>query len=229
MGVELLDGPLDDPVMLSDNLRDLRRANRWLGGVQLSCRAVEALLHHAEGAHIIDVGTGGADIPLALLSYARQRGRSWTVTALDSRPEVIAAATATLPLLRSTPELVLGIGDGRALPYADTCFDIGHASLVIHHLEPPDAIGFLRELARVSRLGIVVNDLLRSRLTLAGAWLLSRTFTANRYTRNDAPLSVRRAYTRPELHELLDAAGLRVVDEFGGVAGHRHALAAVRA
>ena len=32
---ELLDGPLDDPAALIGNLRDLRRVNRWLGGVSL--------------------------------------------------------------------------------------------------------------------------------------------------------------------------------------------------
>ena len=32
--VELLDGPLDDPAALRGNLRDLRRINRWLGGVR---------------------------------------------------------------------------------------------------------------------------------------------------------------------------------------------------
>ena len=36
--VELLDGPLDDPAVLAGNLRDLRRINRWLGGISLSAR-----------------------------------------------------------------------------------------------------------------------------------------------------------------------------------------------
>jgi ubiquinone/menaquinone biosynthesis C-methylase UbiE len=229
MGEELLDGPLDDPVTLSGNLRDLRRANRWLGGTRLSCRAVDTLLRGAERARIIDVGTGAADIPLALLAFARRHDREWHVTALDSRSEILAAALAGSPGLGSAPELVLEVGDGRALPYADLEFDVGHASLVIHHLEPLDAARFLRELSRVATVGVVVNDLIRSPLTVAGAWLTSRIFTANRYTRNDAPLSARRAYTGPELHDLVHAAGLRVVDEFEGLAGHRRALAAVRA
>ncbi len=229
MGEELLDGPLDDPATLSGNLRDLRRANRWLGGTRLSCRAVETLLQGADRARIIDVGTGAADIPLALLDSARRRGHSWHVTAVDNRREILDAALAVSPGLRSPPELVLEVGDGRALPYADEAFDVGHASLVIHHLEPQDATRFLRELSRVASTGVVVNDLIRSRMTVAGAWLTSRVFTANRYTRNDAPLSARRAYTAPELRDLVHAAGLRVVDEFGGFAGHRRALAAVRA
>ena len=49
-------------------------------------------------------------------------------------------------------------------------------------------------MARVARLGIVVNDLDRTRLGWLGAWLIGRLLTGNPYTRIDAPLSVRRAY-----------------------------------
>jgi ubiquinone/menaquinone biosynthesis C-methylase UbiE len=229
MGAELLDGALDDPETLRGNLRDLGRANRWLGGARLSCRAVDALLAGSEQVSILDVGTGAADIPLALLDVARGRGRRCQVTAVDSRAEVIAAARTAWPALLSTPGLVVDVADGRSLPYADDAFDVAHASLVIHHLEPVEAIEFLRELARVARIGVVVNDLIRSRLTLAGAWMASRLFTLNRYTRHDAPLSARRAYSRTELRDLLEAADLRVVADLGGLAGHRRALAAVRA
>ena len=65
-------------------------------------------------------------------------------------------------------------------------------------------------MGRVARRGIVVNDLLRGRGAWLGAWLLSHLATRNRYTRNDAPLSVRRAYTASELMSLVAAAGLRV-------------------
>jgi ubiquinone/menaquinone biosynthesis C-methylase UbiE len=127
------------------------------------------------------------------------------------------------------PGLTLAIADGRALPYPDAAFDIAHASLVLHHLEPPDALTLLRELARVARRGIVVNDLSRQRITLLGAWLLTRAFTRNRYSRHDAPLSARRAYTLEEAQALLTEAGLRTVHVKRGVLGHRWAIAAVRA
>ena len=47
---ELLDGPLDDPATLAGNLRDLRRINRWLGGVALTEGAIEALAAHRDRA-----------------------------------------------------------------------------------------------------------------------------------------------------------------------------------
>ena len=64
---ELLDGALDDRSALTGNLRDLARANRRLGGIDLSARAVEALAPGRAAIRVLDVGTGGADIPLALI------------------------------------------------------------------------------------------------------------------------------------------------------------------
>ncbi len=232
---ELLDGPLDDPAALAGNLRDLRRINRALGGVRLSRLAVDRLLSVApthlddRPISIIDVGTGGADIPVALLADARRRGRTLQVVAVDSRPEILDAARATRPALEEYEGLAMALSDGRALPHPDRAFDIAHASLVLHHLEPDDAVVLLAEMARVARLGIVVNDLDRGRVHWAGAWLIGHLFTRNRYTRHDAPLSVLRAYRRREMRELLASAGLRPVGEFGGFVRHRYAIAAIRA
>jgi SAM-dependent methyltransferase len=196
---ELLDGPLDDPIALIANLRDLRRVNRWLGGVSLSAAAIEALAAHRDELTLIDVGTGGADIPLALLERARRRGRRLAVVGVDSRPEVLAAAAFATPGLPSADGLDLVVADGRTLPYPDRSFDVAHASLVLHHLAPHDTVALLREMRRVARLGVVVNDLDRSRIGWVGAWLLGHLLTTNRYTRHDAPISVLRAYRRDEV------------------------------
>ncbi|MDP9483088.1 MAG: hypothetical protein M3P84_07690, partial [Chloroflexota bacterium] len=92
---ELLDGPLDDPVALAANLRDLRRINRLLGGTRLSRQALGALVgDRTEPVTLLDVGTGAADIPAALVTRRPRDGRRLTVTAIDRRPEVLAAAIA---------------------------------------------------------------------------------------------------------------------------------------
>jgi ubiquinone/menaquinone biosynthesis C-methylase UbiE len=232
---ELLDGPLDDPATLAGNLRDLRRINRLLGGVRLSRLAVDKLLTvaptHLDDSpiSIIDVGTGGADIPVALLADARRRGRTLEVMAVDSRREVLLAARAARPAIDRFEGLELRVSDGRSLSHPDRAFDIAHASLVVHHLEPDQAVALLAEMARVARLGIVINDLDRGRIHWVGAWLIAHLMTGNRYTRHDAPMSVLRAYRRREMRELLTAAGLRPVGEFGGFFGHRYAIAAIRA
>jgi ubiquinone/menaquinone biosynthesis C-methylase UbiE len=230
---ELLDGPLDDASTLSGNLRDLRRSNALLGGVGLSREALDALVGtdagRSAGIELLDVGTGGADIPVALLADWRRKGRKLAITATDERPEVIAAARVANPGLEQVEGLRLEVADGRALPYEDRAFDVAHASLVLHHLDRADAVRLLAEMARVSRRGIVVNDLQRAPHAWLGAWLVSHLFTRNRYSRYDAPLSVRRAWTVVEMKALLAVAGLRPIATRRHFLRHRYAIAAVRA
>jgi ubiquinone/menaquinone biosynthesis C-methylase UbiE len=234
---ELLDGDLADAAALTGNLRDLRRINRLLGGVTLSRAGVEALVRagllHGRGrvpdepVRLLDVGTGAADVPIALLETWPQGRPMLVVTALDSRREVIAAALATTPGLER-PGLELVVGDGLSLSYPDACFDVVHASLVLHHLDPEEAGRLLREMARVSRFGVVVNDLTRGWLPWAGGWLLLHLITRNRFTRHDGPLSVRRAYLPSEARALIEDAGLDVIHEARAMLGHRWSFAAVR-
>lgn len=231
---ELLDGTLDDPALLVGNLRDLRRINRLLGGARLSRHALLGFVNgdagrdgREESLRVLDVGTGGADIPLAVRrDWPRALPRP-TFVGVDSRPEVLAAARALNPgLKRGSVELALG--DGRGLAWPDRSFDVGHASLVLHHLEPVTAVAFLRELARVSRRGIVINDLDRAWFHWLGAWLIGHLLTRNPWTRHDAPLSIRRAYTVREMGDLLWTAGLRPIRVRRGFLRHRYAISAVR-
>jgi ubiquinone/menaquinone biosynthesis C-methylase UbiE len=225
---ELLDGPLDDRAALIGNLRDLARVNRRLGGADLSVRAIDGLAPGRASIAVLDVGTGAADIPLALIERGRAAGRIVRVTGVDTRPEVLEAAAVIDPRVTATGELALHVADGRALPFPDATFDVVHASLLVHHLDPDAARALFAEMLRVARLGVVVNDLVRSRATWLGAWLLAHVATRNRLTRYDGPLSVRRAYSVAELTALLAAAGLRVERRYDGFAGHRVALAARR-
>ncbi len=225
---ELLDGPLDDERALVGNLVDLARLNRLTGGTGLSERAI-ASLSDGDGpavSTLLDVGTGAADIPMSLIAAARRDGRTLAVTATDSRSEVIAAARLARPAIDRVEELELSIADGRGLAWPDAAFDVAHASMVVHHLDPDDAVAFLRELRRVAGTGIVVNDLIRGRWNWLGAWLLIHATATSRFTRHDGPLSVRRAYSRPELLDLIAAAGLTPVATIVGFAGHRVAIAA---
>lgn len=220
---ELLDGALDDPAALDGNLRDLARINRLTGGTRLSARAIDAL---GVVTTILDVGTGGADIPMTLLARARAAGRPLAIAATDSRPEILEAARRARRAIDRAKGLELAVADGRRLPYPDRSFDVAHASMVTHHLEPDEVVAFLRELHRVARRGIVVNDLVRGRHFWLGGWLIVHAIGTSPYTRHDGPLSVRRAYSRTELRAMLAVAGLTPVAEFAGFAGHRVAIAA---
>jgi ubiquinone/menaquinone biosynthesis C-methylase UbiE len=202
--LELLDRPERAGDALAGNLDDLRRINRWLGGVGPIARGLERLaLDGVSGrtVSLLDVATGAADVPAALVARAKRRGQEVRAVGLDMSPAILAHA-------KSRGAVVLVVGDGAKLPFADATFDVVTSSLALHHFDPREAVECLREMKRVARRGVIVNDLVRGRLGLVAAWILSRLLTRNRLTRHDAPLSVRRAYTRGELGSLAAAAGL---------------------
>lgn len=220
---EHLDGPLD-PVALDGNLRDLARFNAHLGGVAITRRALRDVVDgRATDAplHLLDVGTGAADIPAALLADGAGAPRL-RVTATDSRPEIVAWARERHGVRADLDLLIAG---GTSLPWPDEAFDVAHVSLVLHHLEPADAARMLGELARTARLGVIVNDLDRTRVGWLGAWLLLHTVTRNRYTRHDGPLSVRRAYRPDEVAAMAASHGLREVARHHAPFRHRYAIA----
>ena len=161
------------------------------------------------------------DIPLALIEGFVGQGTELMVTATDEREEMLRIAAGRVGERRALSLLLTG--GGSQLPFPDDSFDIAHCSLVLHHLEPEEGIDLLREADRVSRLGVVVNDLDRTTRFWLGAWLISHLITRNRYTRHDAPLSVRRAYRPAEVERMATAAGLTRVAHLGGFMGHRYA------
>jgi SAM-dependent methyltransferase len=223
LDLELLDQSGHDPALLAGNLADLRRVNRWLGGVRLTIAGLDVLtsdLGRGDSLRVIDVATGGADIPVAVVKWADRRDLRAHVLATDRSAEVLRLAECP-----EVDRVEFAIADACHLPFTDESFDVAICSLVLHHLSPEDAVSMLQEMGRVARRGIVVNDLVRNWPGYAGAWLFSHALTRNPLTRHDAPLSARRAYTRREMTTLFTCAGLSPVSSVGFL-GYRVALIA---
>lgn len=209
---ELLDALHDvPPATLAHNLRDIRRVNRYFGGISVVLAHLPALLtEQSQGStvSVLDVATGSGDIPRALVRWGRRHGYDIRVVATDVADDVLTVAR------RETADearIVVEACDVRALPYRDDAFDVVTCSLALHHLARADAIRALTEMRRVARHGVIVNDLVRSWSGYVGAWLLGALTTTNHLTRHDAPLSVLRAWTADELRVMATDAGMRGV------------------
>lgn len=204
---ELLDAEHLDLLELRRNLREMAMLNRLPGGIGNSVRAVERLLGEQTEATVLDVGTGSGDFVKRL-----RRRRHVEVIASDLRPEILEIAARNLA---GTNNVSLLKADARAIPLGDGEVDVAHASLLMHHFDPDDAIAALAEMRRVSRLGVVINDLRRGLLPFAMTAAAVLTLSRGAYTRHDGVLSARRAYTLAELDTLAAKAGLKRVARSG--------------
>jgi ubiquinone/menaquinone biosynthesis C-methylase UbiE len=200
--MELMDAPVDAADELEGNLADIAFANRWLGGVAPIRREVRRVAART----ILDVGSGSGDVPHALVRDGRRRGADVRVTCLDRSEQMLEIARRNTG---ADERLTFVRGEGAQLPFGDATFDVVTCSLALHHFEPSEAHALLREMRRVARITPIVADLTRSTAAFLATWLYAHVTTRNRLTRNDAPLSVRRAYEPGEALTLARDAGWR--------------------
>ena len=204
----MLDGAVAAPERAA-SLADIDRLNSWFGGYALSLRAIRRLAAEVprdRPLRVIDVGGGTAAFAVRLARWARRNGRNVRVVVVDRDPTTLRLACQAAA---GYPEILLVRGDAAALPCRERAVDIVISALTLHHLEPAQAAVGLREMTAAARIGVIVNDLLRRRLSLGLVWLVTRLLGCHPISRHDGPLSVRRSYSPDELRALAEQAGAR--------------------
>jgi SAM-dependent methyltransferase len=199
-----VDGAAVQGAELHRNLAEMALLNRLPGGVADSVAATLRLLPTGrEQCRVLDVGAGFGD-------YARRlrRRRSVEVEAVDVSPAVLEVTRSRIGRLEGVRTR---LADVRSLPHADASVDVAHASLLMHHLDPTDAVRAFADLGRVTRRGVVINDLRRGRVALAMTAAPILAFARSPITRHDGLVSARRAYTLDELDDLAARAGLHPI------------------
>jgi hypothetical protein len=192
---ELLDSDAGSPREIAASLRDLQMFNQWFGGV----RTAEKLIRRALPVP--------PETPISLLEVAAGNGYLPERIGRRISPQINLKIT----LLDRSPKHLNGTGpavaaDALALPFADNSFHLVSCNLFVHHLSPEEVQRFAREALRVCRTAFLINDLIRDPLNLALAYA-GLPLYRSRLTRNDAPASVRQAYTPSELRDLLSSSG----------------------
>jgi len=200
---ETLDRRDADPALVRRTLADLSVSNALFGGRQAVRWGLTRVLADARAngpLTVLDVGAGMGDI---LLHVRRRLAPRWRLrpVALDHlRPAASLCRDAGIPAT---------VGDLAHPPFGHGAVDLVVVSQVLHHLAPPAAAAFLRHIALLARVGVVVADLRRSPVAQAGIWTVSHLLGFHAVTRRDGVASVGYGFTAAELATLCREAGLR--------------------
>lgn len=204
---------MDDLTLASDELRqnldELETVNTWLGGYAPVLDALERLRPRfpaGRPVRIADLGSGGGDTLRQLARWARRRQVPVELVGIDANAFMLAYAAEKA---RAYPEISFQQTDIFSPDFARQHFDILTASLFCHHFSNEQLVRMLAQWHQQAGLAVVVNDLHRHPLAYHSIRWLTRLLGGSRLVRHDAPLSVARAFTRPELEALLAAAGIR--------------------
>jgi 2-polyprenyl-3-methyl-5-hydroxy-6-metoxy-1,4-benzoquinol methylase len=204
---ELMDTVPLPPRVVDETLGFLEFTNRRFGGTGIVIRALEQWRPTWPAGRtitLLDVGTGAADIPRALVAWAQSNGARLEVTGIDIAPDIVAAARERV---RGVPGIAIERENLFALASSGRRFDYVTASLFLHHVMPDRTVEAVRALDRLAVRGVVVSDLRRSPSALIAVGFLAAV-AGNSVVRHDGPLSVRRAFTVDELARLARDPGL---------------------
>ncbi|HTP12422.1 MAG TPA: methyltransferase domain-containing protein [Bacteroidota bacterium] len=206
--LEMMDDPNADATLLRDELKNLRRINKFFGGLSAIRESVFELAQElpvTNPVRILDLGTGSADLPIHLVECAANAHREFHVTAVENNPIVFDVARERT---RQFPAITVERGNILSLAYPPQSFDIVLCSLTLHHFSHQQITRIIASMNDLSRIGIIINDLRRSWPAAWTAKLYSLLTTRNPMTIYDGYLSVLRGFTREELRRLAHAAGV---------------------
>lgn len=192
---------------LHQALRELDSINYLLGGNYVTLNGLLQLLemHSSPGLHIADLGCGSGDMLRRVRRLLVRRGEEAKLTGVDANPNVIAYAEAHTPPSCGIEYESLNVFSEE---FRRRRFDIVIATLFLHHFSDDELIRFFRQLKDQVSSGIVINDIHRHWFSYFAIKFLTRLFSRSAMVRNDAPVSVLRAFSKKDLRHIMQRAGI---------------------
>jgi 2-polyprenyl-3-methyl-5-hydroxy-6-metoxy-1,4-benzoquinol methylase len=153
---------------------------------------------------MLDIASGGGDVPLGLWKIARRKGVDLRILGLDI--SLTACEYAAERCRVAAGSIIFKQADvtSEALPQG---FDVVTCSLFLHHLSFTQASTLLAKMAAAGRL-LLVSDLRRCAFGYALAQLACHLLTTSGVVHCDGPRSVANAFTLAELREVCSEADL---------------------
>ncbi len=204
---------MDDLELSNDDLRrnldELETINYWLGGHKVVLNALQKLLPELRKLNrpitVADVGCGGGDMLREIAKWARKQKLETALTGVDANQFMLDYAA---PKCHEFPNITFQQNNIFSEDFKQQKFDILTCSLFCHHFPDPELGRLLKQLYSQATTAVIINDLHRHPLAYYSIKAITQLFSRSYLVKNDAPLSVLRAFHRAELEAILKNAGL---------------------
>ncbi len=188
---------------LIQNLKELHTINNLLGGYSISKSGFNSFVKHfpKDTSTIVDAGCGGGDFLNRFYHWSRKKGLEVNLVGLDANQNILNYAkertrgTKGISLIKQN---VLDTWNPGIKP------DLVHFSLFLHHLKEEEIVLALKRSFEAGAKGVIINDLHRNPVAYFSIKLLTNLFSRSYLVKNDAPLSVKRGFSRKDWRKILD-------------------------
>ncbi len=197
--VEEMDRPDADPQRLDRTYAQFWLINAAVSGWRRNyVRYLRPVFAERRGGTLLDIGSGGGDVPRCIARWARRDGFAVEITAIDPDPRAHAFASA-LPAL---PGLSFRRAYSSDLVAEGRTYDVVVSNHMLHHLAPAELQALLADSEQLGLKLCLHSDIERSRWAYALFSLGTLPFFPGSFIRVDGLTSIRRSFTAAELAEV---------------------------
>jgi ubiquinone/menaquinone biosynthesis C-methylase UbiE len=209
---ELIDDLELDNDALRENLEELALINKYLGGNQVTISGLKKLTSNTNipvtsnqsPITIADLGCGGGDMLIVMANWAKKQNLNAQFIGIDANDFMIDFAKKRTANYQNISYLHQNIF---AEEFKQHQFDIVTMTLFCHHFDDESLIKILQQFRKQTRLGVVINDIHRHWFAYHSIAWITKLFLKSYLVKNDAKLSVWRAFRKKDLENIVQKAG----------------------
>lgn len=202
---EMMDDFTLGPETIYPIMDELEVINNLLGGYNVFYDAFKQI-GIQNNMTISDWGCGGGDSLRFIEKWAKRNRLELNLIGIDATPSAIDYAKNKAVNFPNISFLVADVLSDALKPEQ---FDIVISSLFTHHFENKNWIRLIQKMYSCARKAVVINDLHRHWFAYYSIGLLTRVFSKSEMVKHDSQVSVLRGFTKNELTNLLEQAGIK--------------------
>lgn len=194
---------MDDFSLQGEELRSaldqIAKINQFLGGNKLTLEGIKKLLKNTDVSRTIviaDIGCGNGDMLRMLARFGQKNNINFQLIGIDANAFTINHARI---LSHDFKNIEYRCMDIFSEEFTTIHYDIVLCTLTLHHFSDKEIIDIITIFNKNATMGIVINDLHRSKLAYVLFELICFVFNLNNMGRKDGLVSILRGFKKREL------------------------------
>ena len=182
-------------------LDQIARINQLLGGNKVTLHGIKEVLKKANTSKpivIADIGCGNGDMLRMLADYGLKSNFNFKLIGIDANAFTVNYAKT---LSNDYPNIEYVCLDIFSEEFSTIKYDIVLCTLTLHHFTNEQILNIISIFNSNAGIGIVVNDLHRSKLAYRLFKLICILFNLSKMSREDGLVSILRGFRKNELEE----------------------------
>lgn len=194
---------------LQDALDKIAHINQLLGGNKLTLHGIKTLLKKTDTAKTIivaDIGCGNGDMLRMMAKYGQKNNLNFKLIGVDANAFTINYAKT---LSNDFPNIEYVCIDIFSKDFNAIKYDVVLCTLTLHHFTNEEILNIITTFNSNAAIGIVINDLHRSKLAYRLFEMVCTIFNLNKMSREDGLVSILRGFKKKELENFSKKLNLK--------------------